>query len=130
MKKFLRQGDIQIARIENLPHGVKPLPEYRVESETSGNVHYLIGKDVEIYTGGSDAYAACPKGAVLVHTHREMLNEIKKQDRMLPEELHAFVKERGLVRDHEPIVLQPGVYVFSRHQLYDPLEGLYQVVID
>ncbi|GIV85998.1 MAG: hypothetical protein KatS3mg054_0027 [Chloroflexus sp.] len=127
---FLHQGDIQVAKIERLPDGVQQADPFVVRSEVSGNVHFFAAECGEYFKDNAgNTYVNLPKGGVLVHTHETLLNTIV-EERLAPEELAQQIVEKGLYRDHLPIVMSPGIYLLGRHTMYDPASGLQRQVID
>lgn len=105
----IQQGDVTLERVDKLPEGSKALKRMggRVilaEGSQSGNSHYLDAKDVTLHE--------MPCGT------RYLVNEGKQ-----PVELKH-------TRDHDPVLVAPGVFIVGGINEVDHVAGMERKVVD
>jgi hypothetical protein len=97
MNTHYRQGDVLLVKVDGLP--LEAVPEVLTEDrivlaygEVTGHAHALSTTYAEAYGHDADRYVVAKEGATLRH------------------------------EEHNPIVLEPGVYRVVRQREYSPRE--------
>lgn len=121
MKEQIRghQGDVQFASLEKLPKGAKKISSKPIAlGEHSGHEHILTG-DVQMFELNGKLYAAVGSdGAMLQHVHESKFNGDYKTKKVIEK------------ADHNPILLEKGVYEFFIQNAYNPYAKIMEKVID
>lgn len=115
------QGDVQFAKLENLPKGAKPIARKPLAlGEHSGHMHILTGPSVQLFELDGKIFAAVGSdGARLQHIHESKLSE--------PALLSTTVIEKA---DHEAHTLPEGIYEFHIQNAFNPYSKAMEQVID
>ncbi len=105
----IQQGDVTLERVASLPEGCKPLPRSAgrvvlAEGSQSGNSHYLDAAGV--------THHEAPDGK------RYLVNE------------GAEAVELKHTRDHDPILVAPGVHLVGDLNEADHVAGMVRKVVD
>lgn len=110
MKQLFRQGDVLIARVDELPEGLEQVPRddgriILAYGEATGHAHVVQGGECELL-------------AADVESGLDPADVSDLNDRYL-----RVLAEATVVHDeHAPIALSPGDYVVRRQREYAPEE--------
>lgn len=93
---IIQQGDVLLVRVAELPEGAKETQWDGViaEGEHTGHLHRMIGEAKRFEVDG-DVFMSVPKRILLAH------------------------EKGGAVADHNPVVVEPGVYKIDGVRQYD-----------
>lgn len=123
MKKQLvrgHQGDVQFKQVSNLPAGAKKVTNRPIAyGEHSGHQHVLTG-DVEMFEIDGNLVAVVGgDGARLQHIHESKMTTVAWSSIVELEKA-----------DHNPHLLEAGIYEFYIQNAYNPYSKLMGQVID
>lgn len=105
MHKLSHQGDLLIIKLDKLPEGLKPAKSNIIlEGEATGHVHRLV-------TGI----------LLLEETPSKYSLGYVQSDKPITIE-HIFAGTDTSTREHEPQILEPGIYHLESQREYDEIE--------
>jgi hypothetical protein len=95
--KWIQQGDVKLTPVAELPKDAKQVEWDGViaEGEHTGHMHRMIGDSQKFETPNGDVFMNAPKRILLAH------------------------EKGGAVADHNPVVIEHGVYKVESILQYD-----------